>query len=430
MSIIVKFFVAPDDTSAGLALQPGPGRAFESLSIGNFDPEEAVVEWECLQPRIVAGQSDDGCVVFAISPRLPTALADAGHSRSSDVAASWTRLCAEDGEVIDTWESFPDVNSMEPKEGEAAPDYMPDALGHALEAATLGYRPGTRIPVWLPQHPGAAPGRRPPRAARSRRTFANRCCWATGWATTGRNGRATAWRRAEVGGRGHVRMRIVISRRSVRVGLLATAVTGLLGLAATGCDGDGNEEPADKALAGTQVCGGDAVSAQASKALKVITGTSRFGTTAEKSTVAQAANNLVAVFPAATGGRDDVCRIYTAGGEADFASESPGGCTATLRRAPDPEFTVLNMGERTLAAANRASVRFACRSDKLPNSMNEAAHVGIGVERWGTPTEPEGDTEALKNAYATVAHSFSLAMAKELGCEKNGGLPEKLITTP
>ncbi|MEU6213449.1 hypothetical protein ABZ891_26550 [Streptomyces sp. NPDC047023] len=115
MSIIVKFFVAPDDTSAGLALKTGPGRAFESLSFGNFDPEEAVVEWECLltdgsfeelveagEPRIVAGQDNDGCVVFAISPRLTTALADAGHSRLRDVAASWAQLRAEDGEVIDT----------------------------------------------------------------------------------------------------------------------------------------------------------------------------------------------------------------------------------------------------------------------------------------------------------------------------------------
>ncbi|MFD9105192.1 hypothetical protein ACFVZN_29495 [Streptomyces virginiae] len=115
MSIIVKFFVALDDTSAGLALKTGPGRAFESLSFGNFDPEEAVVEWECLlaggsfeelveagEPRIVAGQDNDGCVVFAISPRLTAALADAGHSRLRDVAASWAQLRAEDGEVIDT----------------------------------------------------------------------------------------------------------------------------------------------------------------------------------------------------------------------------------------------------------------------------------------------------------------------------------------
>lgn len=115
MSIIVKFFVAPDDTSAALTLRTGPGRAFESLSFGNFDPEDAVVEWECLlvggsfeelveagEPRIVAGQDNSGCVVFVISPRLSTALADAEHSRLRDVAASWAQLRAEDGEVIDT----------------------------------------------------------------------------------------------------------------------------------------------------------------------------------------------------------------------------------------------------------------------------------------------------------------------------------------
>ncbi len=111
----MKFFVAPDDTSAGLALQTGPGRVFESLSFGNFDPEEAVLEWECLlgcgsfeelgdagEPRIVAGQDNDGCVVFAMSPRLSAALADAGHARLRDVAAAWAQLRTEDGEAIDT----------------------------------------------------------------------------------------------------------------------------------------------------------------------------------------------------------------------------------------------------------------------------------------------------------------------------------------
>ncbi|KJK39614.1 hypothetical protein UK15_11325 [Streptomyces variegatus] len=97
-------------------------------------------------------------------------------------------------------------------------------------------------------------------------------------------------------------MQIVINRRPVCLGLLATAVADLLYLGGTGCGGDGDEEAADKALAGTQLCGGDAVSAQASKALKVITVSSRFGTTAEKSTVARAAMDLVEAFPFATGG--------------------------------------------------------------------------------------------------------------------------------
>ncbi|MFJ9061690.1 hypothetical protein [Streptomyces sp. NPDC102409] len=46
------------------------------------------------------------------------------------------------------------------------------------------------------------------------------------------------------------------------------------------------------------------------------------------------------------------------------------------------------------------------------------------------PTAPESESEAREDAYATVAHSFSLAIARELGCENNAGLPETLDLTP
>ncbi|MEH0547238.1 hypothetical protein QA802_30355 [Streptomyces sp. B21-105] len=89
----------------------------------------------------------------------------------------------------------------------------------------------------------------------------------------------------------------------------------------------------------------------------------------------------------------------------------------------DPKkFTVLKMGEKALAAADQAYVYFACRSNMFSNPT-KVAHIVIGVEHWAVPKEPEGNIEALKDAYATVAHSVSLAMAKELRCEKNGGLP-------
>ncbi|MEU8976853.1 hypothetical protein AB0D11_48405 [Streptomyces monashensis] len=114
VSIIVEFFAAPDDTSSALALQSGRGCAFESLAFGNFDPEEAVVEWECLlaggsfedlaevgEPRIVTGRDDGRSVVFAISSRLSAALADAKHSKLADISASWATQRAEDGEAID-----------------------------------------------------------------------------------------------------------------------------------------------------------------------------------------------------------------------------------------------------------------------------------------------------------------------------------------
>ncbi|MEU7021691.1 hypothetical protein ABZ990_13660 [Streptomyces sp. NPDC046203] len=113
MSALVKSFVAPDDAAA-LTLRTGPGRASETLSLGNFDAEEAVVEWECLladgdfdelvaagEPRVVAGQDDDGCVVFALSTRLSAALVDAEYSGLRNAAAAWARLRADDGEDID-----------------------------------------------------------------------------------------------------------------------------------------------------------------------------------------------------------------------------------------------------------------------------------------------------------------------------------------
>ncbi|MEW1610433.1 MULTISPECIES: hypothetical protein [unclassified Streptomyces] len=73
-----------------------------------------------------------------------------------------------------------------------------------------------------------------------------------------------------------------------------------------------------------------------------------------------------------------------------------------------------------MAAPDAAYVQFACRSGKLPGSA--PAHIDVGVERGGMPTKPEGDLEALTRAYATVAHSFSLALAEELGCEDGAGL--------
>jgi hypothetical protein len=113
VSSIVEFFVAPDDTSAAGVLRHGPGQAFESLSSGNFDVEEAVVEWECLlaggsfdelvdagEPRFVAEQDDGGCVVFAISARLSAALAAAERSGLREAAVAWAEQRAEDGETV------------------------------------------------------------------------------------------------------------------------------------------------------------------------------------------------------------------------------------------------------------------------------------------------------------------------------------------
>ncbi len=225
---------------------------------------------------------------------------------------------------------------------------------------------------------------------------------------------------------------MMVSRGSGRRGLLVAAVAGALLFGVTGCAEEGSERgvPKDyKVVAGTQLCGGSAVSADAARALKVITGSSRFEASAKEYTVAQAATNRVEEFPTPAV-IQDICRVYTPIGTPEFQlritwdleDSAPTGASA-------PKFTALRMGERTVTAADMAYVFFECRSDRLFQS-SEAAHIVVGVERGGMPTEPEGDVQELKDAYATVAHSFSLAMARELGCEKDGGLPERPVLDP
>ncbi|MGW2210625.1 hypothetical protein [Streptomyces sp. NPDC001781] len=228
-------------------------------------------------------------------------------------------------------------------------------------------------------------------------------------------------------------MRKVFNSRSVRRRLIVAAAVGSLLLGATGCSGDEDKDglPKDyKVVAGTRLCGGRAISDDASKALKVITGSSRFEASGDKYTVAQAAKELAFTFPSIGVGREDACRIFTAIGTPNFQlritwsleDSAPTG-------APAPKFTVLKMGERTDAATEKAYVFFACRSPRLLDSSS-VAHIAIGVEYWGMPRDPQDNIKALKNAYATVAHSFSLAMARELRCDKDGGLPQKPVLIP
>ncbi|MFJ2102439.1 hypothetical protein [Streptomyces sp. W4I9-2] len=216
-------------------------------------------------------------------------------------------------------------------------------------------------------------------------------------------------------------MQMVISRRAVRDGFVAVAVAGSLALGVVGCSGgDGAAKENDNAVEAAQLCGGTALSADAAEGVEVITGSSRFEAPAEGSTVARAASSLSEAFTSPAADDGDICKVFAIDAVQsdrleitwELASGPPEG-------EPAPKFTVLPMGERTLTAADAAVVQFACRSAKLPGST--PAQVRIGVERW-SPKEPEGDPEKLKDAYATVAHSVSLAMAKELGCENNGGL--------
>ncbi|MGV9994714.1 hypothetical protein [Streptomyces sp. NPDC003374] len=103
-----------------------------------YDPATAMLQ--------ALGNSPDAAKKFFTDP--PTAYNEDGtvdHGATANLGKN------KDGEAIDNyldffsnekWESFPDVNSLDDKELKASLDQMPDALGHALEAATLGYPAG------------------------------------------------------------------------------------------------------------------------------------------------------------------------------------------------------------------------------------------------------------------------------------------------
>ncbi|MEU6382427.1 hypothetical protein ABZ847_02585 [Streptomyces bauhiniae] len=103
-----------------------------------YDPATAMLE--------ALGNSPDAAKHFFSDP--PTAYNEDG---TVDHGATAALGKDKDGHPIDNyldffsdekWKSFPDVNSTDPDEYKASLNQMPDALGHALEAATLGYPAG------------------------------------------------------------------------------------------------------------------------------------------------------------------------------------------------------------------------------------------------------------------------------------------------
>ncbi|PYC87579.1 hypothetical protein C7C46_04090 [Streptomyces tateyamensis] len=115
MSTIIEFYVAPDDEAAATVVEHGPAGIFESLSCGNFDVEEALMEWEGIftgrrfeelvaagEPRVVADPDDgEGPLILVVSGPLQDALAAADPLRLAEVGALWVRERAAEGEEFD-----------------------------------------------------------------------------------------------------------------------------------------------------------------------------------------------------------------------------------------------------------------------------------------------------------------------------------------
>ncbi|MFE3270017.1 hypothetical protein [Streptomyces sp. NPDC059215] len=115
MSLIIKFFAAPTHEGAAAVVVGAPDGSFESLSYGNFDVEEALIDRECIftgrsfddvvaadEPGVVADPDDgEGPMVLAISEALQDALATASQSRLVEVGRLWVLERMTEGEVLE-----------------------------------------------------------------------------------------------------------------------------------------------------------------------------------------------------------------------------------------------------------------------------------------------------------------------------------------
>ncbi|WP_405795402.1 hypothetical protein [Streptomyces sp. NBC_01506] len=222
----------------------------------------------------------------------------------------------------------------------------------------------------------------------------------------------------------------MVTTRRRTYGLLCATLAGSLMLAVAGCSGeeDGNDKAPDVSMTADKLCGGGAVNKSGAEALEVITGDTRFQDSGKELTVGAAARELTRTAVSTSQGKGDICRIYPNIGSYDdglrvtweMSGSAPRGIAAS-------KFTLLTMGEEAATAHDAAYVTFACGHKDRPNTAPD--HVSTWVEDTKV-TVPDENERALENAYATVAHSFALALAKELNCDNNAGLKPKPTLIP
>ncbi|MGW7271977.1 hypothetical protein ACWGH5_15780 [Streptomyces sp. NPDC054864] len=144
MSIIIEFFIAPDDSSAASCVEGGPDGVFDSLTCGNFDASEAVIEWESLltgqsfealvasdEPRTVADPEEgDGPLLFSVSDALQGALTSASPGRRAEVGQLWIQERAAEGDTF-------------------GPEMVEELLGDLADLARTADRRGHGLYCWM-----------------------------------------------------------------------------------------------------------------------------------------------------------------------------------------------------------------------------------------------------------------------------------------
>ncbi|MFE4916614.1 hypothetical protein ACFRCX_34515 [Streptomyces sp. NPDC056652] len=207
-----------------------------------------------------------------------------------------------------------------------------------------------------------------------------------------------------------------------------------LSLGVSACGG-GTEDEGPRFVGAEKLCAG-ILSGDTARAMETIVGAKTFGRTGNDPLegTASAIEGFYADSPDGRKyvGSKEFCVFAGSAREAgrlsvNFGIYRAGDASRTTHSASQYPY---RLGKRALAGFDSSTLYFECvssqmdGSDELPARINARSRLS-GPEGW----EVE-DTRATREAHLTVLHAAALAVAKELGCENDGGLPEKVVLEP
>ncbi|WP_406344300.1 hypothetical protein [Streptomyces sp. NBC_00648] len=212
---------------------------------------------------------------------------------------------------------------------------------------------------------------------------------------------------------------------------MSLVVLAALALVACGGDTDAGGGSKQKFLGASELCEG-AFSAEGAAALRTVTGAELFYPSPEGEGVSTAAADLEHDFlrRAPFSPEHRLCSVYRKGGN-DFTDASLSFFLAEKYELDTSDLAAdqhpYAMGKLASAGLKRSYLLFECVSPGLPGSAKSPALIGGEIS---DRHPPEKGSRLLWEASLTALHSAALALAKELGCARDGGLSSKVKLVP
>ncbi|MFF3862968.1 hypothetical protein [Streptomyces sp. NPDC002209] len=211
----------------------------------------------------------------------------------------------------------------------------------------------------------------------------------------------------------------------------------VLGLAAVACSGSTPEETSTPSgpeqVSATQVCGGGLVSPASGPSLGRVLESSRFVIREDKENadVAVIAKALESAYRAGRKVRDTSipsCDISGAVKDVDSDRYYPTASLrfrATSKNAGVPDYMpeANDAGTKGWASFREYTIAFDCVSSRIGSTSD--VPLRITAEFHSKWDKGQAGESALAPDYVALAHSAALAVARELGCDARGGLPER-----